>query len=104
YEARAGQHLPSRRLSDGRNVFEALGREFTLLAFDAEEGAVAAFEQAAGSLGVPLTVVRDSFVDERADYKARLILVRPDHYIAWAGDAARKSAQAVMAKVVGRAA
>jgi 2-polyprenyl-6-methoxyphenol hydroxylase-like FAD-dependent oxidoreductase len=102
YEARAGQHLPSRHLSDGRNVFEALGPEFTLFGFDAEESAVAAFEGAARELGVPLTVARDSFTGERADFKARLILVRPDHYIAWSGDAAPADAQAVMAKVVGR--
>ena len=61
FKARAGHHLPSQLLSSGRNVFEELGAEFTLLAFDADDGAVAAFEQAARALNVPLTIIRDSF-------------------------------------------
>ena len=59
FKARAGHHLPTQLLSSGRNVFEELGTEFTLLAFDADDRAVTAFEQAAQELGVPLTVVRD---------------------------------------------
>jgi hypothetical protein len=89
-------------LSNRRNVFEALGREFTLLAFDVGDGAVAMFERASALLAVPLTVIRDSYSDGREAYKARLILVRPDHYVAWTGDAAPDSATAVVAKAVGR--
>jgi 2-polyprenyl-6-methoxyphenol hydroxylase-like FAD-dependent oxidoreductase len=102
FEARPGHHLPSRHLSDGRNVFEALGREFTLLAFGADDRAVAEFEQAAKSLSVPLTVVRDSDADEREALKARLILVRPDHYMAWTGDVAPEDAAAIISKAVAR--
>jgi hypothetical protein len=84
-------------------VFEALGREFTLLAFGAEDRAVAMFEQASSLLGVPLTVIRDSYAGEREAYKARLILVRPDHYVAWTGGSAPDDAVAVIGKAVGRA-
>ena len=42
-KARAGHHLAPQPLSSGRNVFEELGRGFTLLAFDAEDDAVAGF-------------------------------------------------------------
>ncbi len=34
FKARAGHHLPPQLLSSGRNVFEELGADFTLLAFD----------------------------------------------------------------------
>jgi hypothetical protein len=52
---------------------------------------------------VPLTVIRDSDAGEREAYKARLILVRPDHYIAWTGDIAPDNTVAVIAKAVARA-
>ncbi len=47
FKARAGHHLPPQLLSSGRNVFEELGRDFTLLAFDGEDRTAAAFENAA---------------------------------------------------------
>jgi 2-polyprenyl-6-methoxyphenol hydroxylase-like FAD-dependent oxidoreductase len=103
YKARAGHHLPPQTLSSGRNVFEELGPGFTLLAFDADDKTVPAFEQAAASLGVPLKVVRDSYADGRTAYQARLILVRPDRYAAWVADAPPPDARAVLAKAVGRA-
>jgi 2-polyprenyl-6-methoxyphenol hydroxylase-like FAD-dependent oxidoreductase len=103
FRARAGHHLPSRLLSSGRNVFEQLGPDFALLAFDADDDAVNALERAAAARNVPLTVIRDSCRDGRDAYEARLILVRPDRYIAWAGDTI-DNADGVIARVVGRAA
>jgi 2-polyprenyl-6-methoxyphenol hydroxylase-like FAD-dependent oxidoreductase len=101
-KARVGHHLTPRKLSSGRDVFDELGFEFTLLAFDAPDGAVAAFERAARELGVPMKVVRDTYADERKDYEARLILVRPDQYVVWLGDAAPADAAAVLRKVTGQ--
>jgi hypothetical protein len=86
FEIRVGHHLPPRQLSSGRNVFEELGPGFTLLALDAEAEAVRAFEAAAEALSVPLTVVRDTPADGREAYGCRLALIRPDQYVAWAGD------------------
>jgi 4-hydroxyisophthalate hydroxylase len=103
FTARAGHHLPPQRLSSGRNVFEELGANFTLLAFDADDRTIAAFEHAAGALKVPLKIVRDSYANERTAYEAKLILVRPDRYVAWLGDSAPADAGTIMRKVIGRA-
>ncbi|OQW54875.1 MAG: monooxygenase [Proteobacteria bacterium SG_bin9] len=88
YSARAGHHLTPQPLSSGRNIYEALGDGFTLI--DLGGGRVAPeFEQAAASLGVPLRVVRDTAAEGREKYGVSLILVRPDQFVAWAGDDAQ---------------
>ena len=83
FVARAGHHLTPQPLSDGRNVFDALGDGFTLLAFNAD---TVAFEESAAALGIPLTVVRDSRADGRERYGSARVLVRPDQFVAWASD------------------
>ncbi|HTC01825.1 MAG TPA: FAD-dependent monooxygenase [Xanthobacteraceae bacterium] len=103
FTARAGHHLPPQLLSSGRNVFEELGPDFTLLAFDADDRTVQAFIDAAKALNVPLKVVRDSYRDGRKAYEASLILVRPDRYIAWSAVSAPADAAAVLGKAVGQA-
>src|SRR5580704_3300742 len=102
FKARAGHHLPPQILSSGRNVFEELGRDFTLLALDVDDGVIAAFEQAAGAVKVPLRIVRDTFADKRTAYEAKLMLVRPDRYVAWVADAAPRDAAAIVRTTVAR--
>jgi hypothetical protein len=102
FAARAGHHLAPRALSREGNVFEHLEPAFTLLAFGRDEAA-AVFARAAQSLGIPLAVVRDSYGDERVDYAARLVLVRPDQFVAWAGDDAPGDVAALLRKVTGTA-
>lgn len=102
-EARAGHHLSPRTLSSGRNVFEELGQGFTLIALGVGEEPVGRLEEAAKRLGVPLKVIRDSYDGGREAYASRLVLVRPDEYVVWAGDEAPTDAEALLRKVTGRA-
>lgn len=101
FDARAGHHLSPRVLSSGRNVYEALGTGFTLLAFGAPEASARAIADAAHSLSIPLTVIEDSFADGREAYEHRLVLVRPDQFVAWTGDAAPSDSAALMRQVAG---
>jgi 4-hydroxyisophthalate hydroxylase len=100
--AEAGHHLAPRALSSGRNVFEELSDGFTLLAFDADAVSVGALQDTAQTRGIPLRVVRDTFDDGREAYEARLVLVRPDQYVVWSGDAAPSDPAALMARVSGQ--
>ncbi len=102
FKARAGHHLAPQQLSSGRNVFEELGRGFTLLAFDADDRACEAFERSTKKFGVPFKLVRDSFQNGRLAYEAPLILVRPDQFVAWTGEHPPKDSDALIARVIGR--
>src|SRR6185369_11451565 len=97
-KARAGHHLSPQVLSSRRNVYEELGRGFTLIALGADGSG---FEQAARALRVPLTIVRDNDAAARENYGAPLILVRPDQHVAWVGDTVT-DADVILRKVAGR--
>jgi 4-hydroxyisophthalate hydroxylase len=101
FEARAGHHLAPASLSSGRNIFEELGREFTLVALTEDRAPVAAFRAAAENLQMPLRVLTDTFGGERTAYKHRLILIRPDQYVAWTGDDPPADAARLLRRVVG---
>jgi len=98
--AEAGRHLAPQLLGDGRNVFDALGPGFTLLALDQNEAVIAAFIQEATQQHLPLQVVRASRDGDRAHYGAGLVLVRPDQFVAWAGEAGA-DARDILRRVTG---
>jgi 4-hydroxyisophthalate hydroxylase len=87
YAARAGHHLTPQPLSSGKNVYEELGEDFTLIDLGTGDAA-SGFELAAAKLVIPLKVIKDSAADGREQYQSRLILLRPDQFVAWAGDEA----------------
>lgn len=101
FAARPGHHLAPQPLSSARNVFEELGPGFTLLAFGAGERQVADFRRAARWLGMPLAVIRDRYDNERRRYEHAWILVRPDQYVAWSGDAPPADITCLLRRVVG---
>jgi 2-polyprenyl-6-methoxyphenol hydroxylase-like FAD-dependent oxidoreductase len=102
FRARAGHHLPPQLLSSGRNVFEELGSDFTLLAFDTTDIAKMAFAIGAKALQMPLKIVRDRYDQGRRAYEAKFILVRPDRYIAWTADDMPDDPTAILAKALAR--
>jgi 4-hydroxyisophthalate hydroxylase len=101
FKAQAGHHLAPQTLSSGRNIFEELGDGFSLIALDAADATVAAFVQAVEAMTIPLQVIRDTFADMRTAYEAKLILVRPDHFVAWCANEAPENARAILGKTIG---
>jgi 2-polyprenyl-6-methoxyphenol hydroxylase-like FAD-dependent oxidoreductase len=107
FEARAGHHLAPAMMASGRNVYEALGPGFTLLALDADADAVRTLNEVAADLHLPLTVLEDPGHGEMARYRARLVLVRPDQFVAWTSASptlGADDARRVLHRVTGRAA
>jgi 4-hydroxyisophthalate hydroxylase len=101
FRARAGHHLAPQSWSDGRKVFSALSADFSLLALDADACDVEKLVRAARALDLPLKVLQDTRADGRELYGAKLVLVRPDQFVAWAGDAAPTDALALLRGCIG---
>lgn len=75
-----GGRLPSVFLEDGTNLHRRLGRGFTLVCVgDVDPGPVT---DAAAALGIPFGLVRLDVGWSRV-YDRALLLVRPDHHLAW---------------------
>jgi 4-hydroxyisophthalate hydroxylase len=102
FVAQPGHHLAPAVLSSGRNIFEQLGRCYTLVAFTEDAQPVTAFRDAAREEGIPLRVVTDSGDSSAAAYGSRYILVRPDQYVAWAGSQPPADAAGLLRRVAGQ--
>jgi 2-polyprenyl-6-methoxyphenol hydroxylase-like FAD-dependent oxidoreductase len=101
-----GGRPPHAWLPDGRSLYDLFGTEWTLLVLGRnlhDHGAqeVAQFEAVATQLGLDLVVVRleDKALSDL--YEAPLVLIRPDHMVAWRGRSAEK-VPAVLAQVTGQ--
>ena len=102
FEARAGHHLPPAKMSDGRDIYDVLGIDFTLIAINVTDSEVADFESAGMTLGIPLQIVRVSRSEELARYGCNCLLVRPDQFVCWVDSDEDVSARDVMRRAVCR--
>ncbi len=102
FKARAGHHLSPALLSSGRNVFEELGRGYTLITLTHDPAPAQAFQDAAHAMAMPLHVLTDTPDGGRSAYQCRYMLVRPDQHIAWAGNQPPADPAALLRKAAGR--
>lgn len=86
------------------SLFDLLHHGFTLLRIGADPAPAGPLEAAADKRRIPLRVLDIVSDSASALFRKRLILVRPDQHIAWRGDALPDDAQALLDRVVGRAA
>ena len=94
-----GVRAPHVFLSTGEAIFDLLGPDFTLLAFSDID--VTDFVEAASERGVPLSVVRIRDPHVRQIYERDLVLVRPDHHVAWRGQTPPSDPLAVIDRIRG---
>ena len=87
--ARPGARAPHIWLDNNgkeTSILDLFGRDFTLLSFNTPTSKK--WLQAAQDRGLSLTVLPCNSAEARTLYGADLILIRPDHHVAWRGDAA----------------
>ena len=98
-EPAAGALLPHAWLGPGRSLYDELGEGFTLLVRRPGTGS-GTIEKAARARGVPLRVL--DVPDQGPVHRApALALVRPDQYVAWAGDCEPADGLALIDRVRG---
>ncbi len=95
-----GGRPPHAWLEDGRSLFDSFHSEWTLLALGPNPPTTSGFESQAMRRGISLSVVQHSAPELLALYEAPLILIRPDHIVAWRGSS-DADAQGVMDQVMG---
>ena len=97
-----GCRIPHFWLRDGRSLYDALGNGLSLLRFDGTID-VAPLVASAKLRGIPLDVIDAVREDAGAAYSHGLVLVRPDQHVAWRGDEVPARADALLARLTGRA-
>jgi 2-polyprenyl-6-methoxyphenol hydroxylase-like FAD-dependent oxidoreductase len=96
-----GGRAPHVWLDDGASIHDRFGKWFTLLKFGTADTDTASFEAAASAQNVPLDIVDIPEPAARDLYQCRFALIRPDHHVAWRGDALPADAAALIRQVSG---
>ncbi len=102
FTALAGHHLSPPPLPDDAELWDQLGPGFTLMDLTGDIAMKDAFASAANVRDVPLKTL-DLAADGLVDfYEADAILLRPDHFVAWAGSAGQADAESILDRATGR--
>jgi 2-polyprenyl-6-methoxyphenol hydroxylase-like FAD-dependent oxidoreductase len=95
-----GSRLPHVFLKNGTAIYDHLGRWFTLLVLNDAE--TSGFEAASRDVGVPVHIVRIDDENAMRVYGTPILLVRPDHHVAWRGNALPPACSELLALAAGR--
>ncbi|WP_456670874.1 aromatic-ring hydroxylase C-terminal domain-containing protein [Bradyrhizobium sp. USDA 3240] len=97
---RLGARLPSTYLKDGTALYDRLGTHFTLIDF--RGAGLSPFVDAAARRRIPLSILQLDEPDLKGVYGRDMLLVRPDHHIAWRGTGGKApNADAILATALG---
>jgi 2-polyprenyl-6-methoxyphenol hydroxylase-like FAD-dependent oxidoreductase len=98
---RPGGRAPSVRLSDGGELFDRFSNGYTLVDLSGS-GTGRPLAQHAQAKGVPIGYLE---IDDPAVtdcWQGRLVLVRPDHFVAWRGNDTPSDWDTVLKRITGR--
>jgi 2-polyprenyl-6-methoxyphenol hydroxylase-like FAD-dependent oxidoreductase len=98
---RAPHYWPGKGRGYGDSLFDQFGPGFTLLRLGGTAADTSLIEAAARRAKVPLKTIEVPQRDARDLYGRDLVLVRPDQYVAWRGDAPPSDPDKLIAMVTG---
>lgn len=93
--SRPGSRAPHAWLPDGSSTLDLFGRGYVLLRFDPSVS-VGDWQYWAREKGMPLTVVDIGQPEVAALYERKLVMVRPDGFVAWRGQSTPGNAAALL--------
>ena len=96
-----GCRAPHLWLDQTQCIYDMLGPEFTLLQLTQGKEVLPIIE-AARSLGIPMLSLQIEDEEARELYGADLILIRPDHHIAWRSNQLPSDPELLLHQIVGR--
>jgi 2-polyprenyl-6-methoxyphenol hydroxylase-like FAD-dependent oxidoreductase len=96
-----GARPPAVRLSDGGQLFDRLGPQFTLVDLS-DDGGGTPMVASARARGIPMAHLSLTDAAVRSSWVSRLVLVRPDQHIAWCGDVSPSDWDRVLDVVTGQ--
>ena len=99
--AQAGHHLSPCTLPDNDDLWDMLGPGFTLLNLTGNQRLTDGVARAADHRGVPLSCLDLGDTGLMVSYEAEAILVRPDHFVAWAGTAQSADPAHILDRAIG---
>jgi 2-polyprenyl-6-methoxyphenol hydroxylase-like FAD-dependent oxidoreductase len=99
--ATPGARAPHLWVNEGVSLFDRFGRDLTLLRLGGANCDASGFATAARRRGAAIDVVDVPLLEARDLYGRDLVLVRPDHHVAWRGNTPPGDPQAVVDRVLG---
>jgi hypothetical protein len=99
--ATPGMRAPHAWCRDGSSLFDHFGFGFALLALRRPPTEAKPMVDAAAERKIPLHVIGRTESEIRDLYQADFVLVRPDHHVAWRGNAMPDDPGALLSKVTG---
>jgi FAD binding domain len=92
-----GGRPPHAWLDDGRSLYDTFHVGWTLLALGPDAPDAGGFQSAAKAAALDLQVVHHANPELLALHEAPLVLIRPDHVVAWRGEDGRRAAEVLRA-------
>lgn len=102
HQASHGTHLSPQRLSNGKISHDEFGDDFTLIGIDVAQEELDSYEQVAVRERIPLRAIKTAKTCGVLKWNSRLILIRPDHFVAHAENGPIEDFRSVLLRATGQ--